>query len=101
MTVKQAIFRRVAPQFGHPRGPLGHLAGWIMGARASNRERSRWAVSLLDIEPTDRVLEIGFGPGLAIESGRSLRRNHAVSESHLQQLPSNNRTPCCCAARDR
>jgi ubiquinone/menaquinone biosynthesis C-methylase UbiE len=37
-----------------------------MGARPSNRERNRWAVSLLDIQPSDRVLEIGFGPGLAI-----------------------------------
>jgi cyclopropane fatty-acyl-phospholipid synthase-like methyltransferase len=25
-----------------------------------------WAVSLLDIQPSDRVLEIGFGPGLAV-----------------------------------
>lgn len=37
-----------------------------MSARASNRERNKWAVSLLDIQPRDRVLEIGFGPGLAI-----------------------------------
>jgi SAM-dependent methyltransferase len=64
--VKQVIFRRVAPQFGRPSGPLGRGAGWIMGSRASNRERNRWAVSLLDVQPSDRVLEIGFGPGLAI-----------------------------------
>jgi ubiquinone/menaquinone biosynthesis C-methylase UbiE len=37
-----------------------------MGRRASNRERNRWAVSLLHIQPRDRVLEIGFGPGVAI-----------------------------------
>jgi SAM-dependent methyltransferase len=66
VSVKQAIFRRVAPQFGRPTGPLGRGAGWVMGRRASNRERNRWAVSLLDIQPSDRVLEIGFGPGLAI-----------------------------------
>jgi ubiquinone/menaquinone biosynthesis C-methylase UbiE len=37
-----------------------------MGHRSSNRQRNRWVVSLLDVQPTDRVLEIGFGPGLAI-----------------------------------
>jgi SAM-dependent methyltransferase len=67
MSVKQAIFRGVAPQFGHPRGPLGRGAGWVMGTRASNRKRNRWAVSLLDVQPSDRALEIGFGPGLAIK----------------------------------
>ena len=37
-----------------------------MAHRPSNRKRNAWAVSLLDVQPDDRVLEIGFGPGLAI-----------------------------------
>ncbi|WP_436634992.1 class I SAM-dependent methyltransferase [Actinomadura kijaniata] len=37
-----------------------------MAHRGSNRRRNRWVVSLLDVRPTDRVLEIGFGPGVAI-----------------------------------
>jgi ubiquinone/menaquinone biosynthesis C-methylase UbiE len=37
-----------------------------MAHRASNRKRNAWAVSLLDVRPDDRVLEVGFGPGLAI-----------------------------------
>jgi ubiquinone/menaquinone biosynthesis C-methylase UbiE len=37
-----------------------------MAHRRSNRLRDRWAVSLLDVHPTDWVLEIGFGPGVAI-----------------------------------
>ena len=65
--MKQAIFRRIAPYFGYPTGLFGWGAGWIMATRASNRERNKWAVSLLDVQPTDRVLEIGFGPGLAIK----------------------------------
>jgi hypothetical protein len=32
-------------------------------------------VSLLDVQPTDRVLEIGFGPGLAIAELRALLRS--------------------------
>jgi len=53
-------------QFGHPRGIAGRMAGWVMAHRRSNRQRNSWAVSLLDVQPTDRVLEIGFGPGVAI-----------------------------------
>ena len=52
-------------QFGRPRGLLGRLAGYIMAHRPSNLERSDWALSLLGIGPADRVLEIGFGPGVA------------------------------------
>jgi SAM-dependent methyltransferase len=46
-----------------------------MAWRASNRERNRWTVSLLELKPEDRVLEIGFGPGLAIDwaSGQVMR----------------------------
>jgi len=28
--------------------------------------RNRWAVQLLDVQPTDRVIELGCGPGVAI-----------------------------------
>ncbi len=37
-----------------------------MATRPSNRKRNGWAVSLIDVQPSDRVLEIGFGPGIAI-----------------------------------
>lgn len=57
-----------------PRGLAGRLAGWEMALRPSNRSRNAWAVSLLDVQPTDRVLEIGFGPGIAI--GELHRRAH-------------------------
>ncbi|MBI3992905.1 MAG: class I SAM-dependent methyltransferase [Candidatus Lambdaproteobacteria bacterium] len=58
--------RALVSQFGHPRGCWGHVAGWIMAHRRSNIERNRWTVALLDVRPQDRVLEIGFGPGIAI-----------------------------------
>src|SRR5262245_54368745 len=53
-------------QFHNPTGAAGHVAGWIMGRRSSNVARSRWAVQLLDVQPTDRVIELGCGPGVAI-----------------------------------
>jgi SAM-dependent methyltransferase len=60
------IKRILISQFGNPRGALGRLAGWVMAHRPSNRRRNEWAVSLLDVQPADRVLEIGYGPGRAI-----------------------------------
>jgi len=53
-------------QFHRPTGAAGHLAGWIMSRRSSNVARSRWAVQLLDVRPSERVLELGCGPGVAI-----------------------------------
>jgi len=60
------IRKFVVSQFGNPEGLFGKLAGYIMSTRPSNIERSDWGISLLDIQPTDNVLEIGFGPGIAI-----------------------------------
>jgi SAM-dependent methyltransferase len=56
----------IVEQFHKPSGPLGPLAGWIMATRGSNVERNRRTVSLLGIEEGDRVLELGFGPGVAV-----------------------------------
>jgi SAM-dependent methyltransferase len=66
MALKRAVTAAIVGQFGHPRGAAGKAAGWVMTHRPSNRQRNRWVVSLLEVQPTDRVLEIGFGPGLAI-----------------------------------
>src|SRR5262245_47145454 len=64
-------------QFGHPSGLLGRLVGTIMAYE--NRERNQWAVALLDIQPTDHVLEVGFGPGLAIQEAARLAAKGVVA----------------------
>jgi ubiquinone/menaquinone biosynthesis C-methylase UbiE len=66
MTLKQRVLRRGVRQFHHPRGIPGRLAGFVMAHRDSNVRRNRWVAALLDVQPTDRVLEVGFGPGIAI-----------------------------------
>ncbi len=58
--------QRLMHQFGNPRGALGRAAGFIMSHRTSNLEHNAWAVSLLNVRPADCVLEIGYGPGVAI-----------------------------------
>jgi len=47
-------------QFAKPSGTMGWIAGHLMAMK--NGHRSTWVFSLLDLKPTDRVLEIGFGP---------------------------------------
>lgn len=51
-------------QFGNPSGPLGRLVGHVMAAKSDSRTRGRWTVDLLELDPADRVLELGYGPGV-------------------------------------
>ena len=67
MGLKQKTMKAMVGQFLRPHGLGGRAAGWVMAKRGSNRERNIWAVGLLDVQPHDRVLEIGFGPGIAIQ----------------------------------
>ncbi len=57
------LLGRLFEQFGRPSGLLGQLAGYLM---ARSEADDRWVVELLDVQPNDRVLEVGFGPGVAI-----------------------------------
>jgi SAM-dependent methyltransferase len=62
----RALDHDVIGQAHHPRGAAGRVTAWEMAHRPSNRQRSGWVVSLLGVQPASRVLEIGFGPGLAV-----------------------------------
>ena len=78
-----SIRGKLVRQFMQPRGPLGHLAGWIMANRPSNRERNLWTVDLLGLKPDSTVLEVGCGPGLAIERCLQIVTNgHVIGLDH-------------------
>jgi ubiquinone/menaquinone biosynthesis C-methylase UbiE len=62
MRLIESIFMRA---FGCPTGVLGRLGGMIMAR--TNRWMARRTIELLDVQPSDRVLEIGCGPGVGIE----------------------------------
>jgi cyclopropane fatty-acyl-phospholipid synthase-like methyltransferase len=62
-----SLVERIVAQFARPTGFLGNITGFIMAHRPSNLERNEWAISLLNLQPPDRVLEIGFGPGVTIQ----------------------------------
>jgi len=83
----------LSQQFAHPRGVLGGVVGMIMAQK--NRERNRWTLELLDLQPTDRVLEIGFGPGWAIQQAAQVVVKGQVtgldvSETMLKQASQRN-----------
>jgi SAM-dependent methyltransferase len=96
MGVRQRVIDAVVGQAVQPRGFAGRLVGWEMAMRPSNRKRNLWAVDLLEVRPTDCVLEIGFGPGVAIRAlahrtsaGRVYGIDH--SEVMVRQATARNR----------
>ena len=52
-------------QFHHPKGLFGCFVGTAMAKLYT--DRLAWTVEMLDIHPLDQILEIGFGPGVALQ----------------------------------
>ena len=61
MSIVKSILMRA---FGRPQDVLGRFGGIIMARM--NRNMAVRTIALLDVQPHDRVLEIGFGPGVGI-----------------------------------
>src|SRR5262245_2613021 len=57
MTVGKRILIRM---FGRPQGSLGRLGGIIMA-------RANQTIDQLGVRPSDRILEVGFGPSVGIQ----------------------------------
>lgn len=62
--LKNRLRRLFGAQFARPHGPLGRVAARIM--RAGNAPLNGWILQLLSVRPGDHVLEVGFGPGVAL-----------------------------------
>lgn len=95
-TVTKPIVGHLTSQFAQPRGVLGRAAGRIMSKRGSNVDRNLWLVDLLELESSHRVLEIGPGPGVALEAmARVVHDGELVAVDHsttmLRQSAKRNR----------
>lgn len=55
----------ITNQFGNPSGLIGKFIG--NGMARGNSNDATWTVSLLNIQPHHRILEIGFGPGVSTQ----------------------------------
>jgi SAM-dependent methyltransferase len=85
--LRDGILRFFWTQFGNPTGLFGRFIGDRMAR--GDEYHARWTVSLLDLRPDSRVLEIGFGPGVAIRYAAELATQGFVagidhSETMLQ-----------------
>jgi len=76
------LWHRLAQQFKQPSGLLGRLIGFLFRI---NREGIDWTINLLEIQPTDHVLEIGFGPGYGIQRAASLATQGRVAGVDFSQ----------------
>jgi ubiquinone/menaquinone biosynthesis C-methylase UbiE len=82
-------------QFQQPTGWLGWLVGQLMAKK--NRDRSEWVIGLMEIQPDDRILEVGFGSGVDIDRVSALATEGLVagidhSEVMVQQAKKRNAT---------
>lgn len=78
------MIKRFNSQFAHPEGWAGRFVGMILALK--NRQRNAWTISMLDIQPDDQVLEIGFGPGQAIQEVAKLTPSGLVAGIDLSDV---------------
>jgi trans-aconitate methyltransferase len=82
-------------QFRRPSGPLGLLAGIVMAHRPSNRRRNLWMIDLVGLKGGETGLELGCGPGLAVEAALGAGAAHVLALDHsaemIRQASSRNR----------
>jgi SAM-dependent methyltransferase len=67
----------LAQQARRPSGMLGRLFGLGMGR--INQGVNSWVISLLDVQPDAQVLEVGFGPGRAVQRVERMLSSGRVS----------------------
>lgn len=90
-----SLVHALAQQARRPNGFFGRLFGFSMSR--INREANAWTISQLDIAPSDNILEIGYGPGQAIQLLCSTVTGGTISgidfsETMLQQATARNKS---------
>jgi SAM-dependent methyltransferase len=87
------LLNAVGRQLQHPRGLFGKaLFAWMT---TKTIEHARWTADLLEVQPDDRILEVGFGNGtnLALLAQRASRGRVAgaeVSETAMEMASKRN-----------
>ncbi len=81
--------------FGRPKGVLGRLGGIILAHSRAKQNFTEQVIRLLGVQPHDKVLEVGFGPGVGIQMlagvvSRGLIAGIDVSKEMVEQAASRN-----------
>lgn len=72
-------------QFGNPSGLVGRFLGNRMAR--GNVYDAQWTVSLLNIKPDHRILEVGFGPGVSTQmAGEKASKGFVAGIDHSQTM---------------
>jgi arsenite methyltransferase len=98
--MENLLMRALDPLFGHPRGVLGRLGGALMSR--GNAEQEHWAVTAAQLQPGQRVLVLGHGPGvgLALAADEVGRTGHVVGVDPSQTMRQMAATRCASQVRD-
>jgi ubiquinone/menaquinone biosynthesis C-methylase UbiE len=81
MSIGRTILMRM---FGHPRGLLGRLGGVILAR--TDRRHAAWGVDLLAAQREDSVLDVGCGPGVAVQMLAGTARHVAGIDPSAEML---------------
>ena len=65
-SISERFLHILGMQLGNPLGLLGAMIGRVIFAKG-NASINTWIVQLLPIQPTDHLLEVGCGPGVALQ----------------------------------
>lgn len=70
------MLKKIQAHFKEPKGLIGKIIGKIMAAE--NKALNKWTIKQLAIRPGKNILEIGYGPGYAIDLIFKLNSNVIV-----------------------
>jgi SAM-dependent methyltransferase len=85
--------------FGWPQGILGRLGGVIMARM--NADCGTWVTDLLEVRPNDKVLEVGFGPGVVIQRlARLAYAGHVAGIDRSREMVGQARTRSATAVQE-
>lgn len=61
----EVMFKKLQSHFKEPKGLIGKFVGKIMAFE--NKALNKWTIRQLNIRPGKNILEVGYGPGYAID----------------------------------
>ena len=83
--MRDRLLSFVTKQFSNPSGFFGKFIGNRMAR--GNVYDAEWTISLLDIQPQARVLEIGFGPGVSTQiAGEKASQGFVAGIDHSRTM---------------